>query len=146
VVQRQTPWATAVTQEPVRFGFTGRGRTLLVSSGRNICRLNLDTNQIVQMIGGPTEVPVRPYALSHPRWTSPEPPIIDAHPFFLLHLFVTGQVDTEELMARALRGAASGTTRTVLAIQKPSELHSMLGRQQFGLRLMTSSNLSTAQD
>jgi hypothetical protein len=128
------------------FGFTGHGRTLTVASGRDICRLNLDTNQIVQSIGGSPEVSVRAFTLTHSRWTSLEPPIIDAHPFFLLHLFVTGQVDTEELMARAVRGAAAGTVRTTLAMQKPSELHRMLGRRQFGLRLMTSNDLRTVQD
>lgn len=146
MVQRQTPWVGAVTPEPVRFGFTGRGRTLTVSAGQDYSRLNLDTRVIVQSISGSPEVPVRAFTLSHPRWTSPEPPIIDAHPFFLLHLFVTGQVDTDELMARALSAAAAGTVRTTMAMQKPSGLHSMLGRRQFALRLMTSSNLSTAQD
>ncbi|HKX23836.1 MAG TPA: hypothetical protein VJM46_01235 [Candidatus Saccharimonadales bacterium] len=146
MVQRQTPWVGAVTERPESFGFAQNGRTLVVSSGRSLCRLNLDTSLIVQSINGSPETSVRAYSLTHPRWTSVEPPIIDAHPFFLLHLFATGQVDTEELMARALRGAASGTTRTILSMQRRSELHRMLGREQFGLRLMTTSQLHTAQD
>lgn len=144
-VTRQTPWMSAVTQQPERFGFSGRGRTLLVSSGRDICRLNVDTNEIVQIVGSTGEARVQPYRLSLQRWTRIEPPFVDAHPFFLLHLFVTGQVDTEELMARALSRSGGGTTRATLSMQKPSELHRMLGRSQFALRLMTSFNLSTTQ-
>ncbi len=140
-----TPWRPAVTQQPETFEFTGRGQFLVVTAGRNACRLNISNRQITQEIGDRSTT-VEPYNLRLPRWTSPEPPIVDAHPFFVMHLMATGQVDFEELMEHLFTKQHGRNTRSTLAIKRPCALQRMMGRQQFGLRLMTSNDLRTAQD
>jgi hypothetical protein len=72
-----------------------------------------------------------------------QPPIINAHPFLLVHLLVTGQVETNELMGH-IATLGQGTVRKTISVRQPCEVLRMLGRPQMAFRLGSNWDLADA--
>lgn len=142
--RQPTPWAHAVTSSPETFSAILRQQILVIEAGsrsRALCRLDLGTKRITQMAQGPgTDVPVVPYRVVLQPWNTQAPPIVDAHPFLLLHLLVTEQVNRDELL-EMVSGINKGTSRITLSVRRPCDLLRMAQQRQIALRLMTNNNL-----
>jgi hypothetical protein len=143
------PWSHLVTTDPEPFRVIVRGLIVVVEAGRRdrvIGRLDLGTKRIMQVPqgSGGTDMPVQTQRVNLSLWTGTAPPILDAHPFLLLHLLVTRQVNFEELMEMAA-DLGSPTLRVTLPVRRRCDLLMMVGRPQMGIRLMTSNDLSTVQ-
>jgi hypothetical protein len=145
----RTPWAAFVTQDDERFGLSQRSAAgLTLFAGANpkpaTCRITFANKVIMQHGAGRNdETQVAPYRLEIARWTSLQPPIINAHPFLLLHLLATGQVNTDELMGHIAR-LGQNTVRKTISVKQPCEVLRMLGRPQMAFRLGCNWDLADA--
>lgn len=145
----RTPWSRLVTADDEPFGVGQRsaaGLTLVAGSSPKpaACQVTFDSKLITQRAPGRAEgAPVPAYRLEIPRWTSLQPPIINAHPFLLVHLLATGQVDTNELMGH-IATLGRGTVRKTISIRQPCEVLRMLGRSQMAFRLGSNWDLDDA--
>lgn len=142
------PWAALRTASPERFSFRGRNNELVMFAGNEnllICRLNLRGKRLRLEVPRRGGIDVLPYRLSLPRWTSVEPPLVRMHPFALLHLLATGQVDTNELLQHATQ-MGQDTVRFTIAITQPCDLLRILALPRAAVVFSTSYGLSMARD
>jgi|GEM_PF-3713905 len=136
-----TPWATLVTSDQESFVIEmHRNRVTARVTGlrRSQSVLNMSTKTITQ-----GDSVVTPFRIKLDPWTSSEPPVVRAHPFLVLHLLATAQVDPDELASRLSKG--SSVLYGNYAITRPCHLLRMLGCNRAALTLATNLNFTTAQ-
>lgn len=142
----KTPWSDQVSAAPQGFGFRGRGDhlTITINSAAS-CALHVPTRSIYQQNSGSTTVwQVQPFRWDLQPWDSAEVRMLHAHPYLVLHLLATGQVDANELITR-MTPLGSRVARAVIAITQPCELLSMLRLPRVGLLLGTNFDLGLGQ-
>jgi hypothetical protein len=140
----RTPWEQFVTKspEPFRFGTASNNVEYVAVAGNEqfVCRYNVLTKQITV---DDSKGAIEPMTLTVGRWVSAAPPLLQAHPFVLVHLLANRQMDTQELLART-KEIQGNTTRITIAITVPCALLRMTGLSRIGLILATNYNLSLA--
>ena len=144
----RTPWSDWVTQGPQGFRaaeYAPQGLTIEAQFGGMSVRssIELPSRRITQTgPGGEGTVEIAPYTLPLRTWVAPGGTILEVHPFVLVHLAATRQVNLRELSPYLER--LQPAVRATLAVTWPCDLLTRTGRSRINLRLGTDFDLARA--